>query len=195
MGSVVSCRHEYGDGTRGRRRHRRRLPLAGPGRSRLRSGGGGRADPGGCAEGAEGILNAARQNAEEARRKAETYDADTRAAVDSYASELRRDAEQDVQKQLADGEAQARATRQAAEAMARQIEEAGWKRGQALRDESKVVEERLKKALAGLRRMVVELEELVGGSATQPESLAEALRPVGRDAQPERPVSPRSENV
>lgn len=100
-----------------------------------------------------------------------------------------------MQKQLADGEAQARATRQAAEAMARQIEEAGWKRGQALRDESKVVEERLKKALAGLRRMVVELEELVGGSATQPESLAEALRPVGRDAQPEHPVSPRSENV
>ena len=61
-------------------------------------------------------------------------------------------------RQLTDSEAQARATRQAAEAMARQIEEEGQRRGKALREESKSVEERLKKALAGLRRMTVEIE-------------------------------------
>jgi len=141
--------------------------------------------------GAEEILNTARQDADKVLGEADTYNADTRAAVDSYASELRREAEQGAQKQLADGESQARATRQAAEAMARQIEEAGWKRGQALRDESKVVEERLKKALVGLRRMTMELEELVGG-ASQPESLADALRPVShRDSETERPASQR----
>jgi len=124
---------------------------------------------------AQDILAVAEVGAAEARGKAEAYDRDTRSVVDSYATERRREAEQEVQQQLADADAQARATRQAAEAMARQIEEAGWKRGQALRDESKVVEERLKKALAGLRRMVGELEELVG--APEPASLTDALRP------------------
>jgi len=125
---------------------------------------------------AQDMLAVAEVGAAEVRGKAEAYDRDTRSVVDSYATERRREAEQEVQQQLADAEAQARATRQAAEAMARQIEEAGWKRGQALRDESKVVEERLKKALGGLRRMVTELEELVGAGAPEPESLADALR-------------------
>jgi hypothetical protein len=64
--------------------------------------------------------------------------------------------------------------------MARQIEEDGKRRGQALRDESKAVEERLRKALAGLRRMTAELEELVGPAATTGETLADALKPYSR---------------
>lgn len=126
---------------------------------------------------AEDVLSAARQDADEIRRDAETYDADTRAAVESYASDRRREAEQAVQKQLADSETQARATRQAAEAMADQIEEAGRQRGQALRDESRVVEERLKKVTVGLRRMTAEIEELLGPPTGDEESLTDALRP------------------
>ena len=137
---------------------------------------------------AEEILSAARRDAEDVRRDAAAYDADTRAAVDSYASERRREAEQEVQKQLADSETQARATRQAAEAMARQIEEAGRQRGQALRDESRAVEERLKKALAGFRRVTAELEELVGAPAGAGESLADALKPQGQRADEPAPL-------
>lgn len=137
---------------------------------------------------AEELLRAANEDAEEVRREVKAYDSDTRAAVGAYATERRRDAEQQVQKQLADAEAQARATREAGEEMARQIEEEGRHRAQALRDGSRAVEERLKKALAGLRRMTVELEELVGTPApaqtvaaqTDGDSLADALRPYGQ---------------
>lgn len=133
--------------------------------------------------GAEETITTARRDADQLRREAETYDADTRAAVDSYASDRRREAEQGVSKQLADSEAQARATRQAAEAMAGQIEEAGRQRGHALREESKAIEERLKKALTGLRRMTSELEELLAPG--DGETLTDALKPQSqRDGQP-----------
>ena len=49
--------------------------------------------------------------------------------------------------------------------MARQIEEDARRRGQALRDESRAVEERLKKAAQGLRRMTTEIDELLGAPA------------------------------
>ena len=126
---------------------------------------------------ADDILGAAQQEAEILRKDAATYDTDTRAAVDSYASDRRREVDQEVQKQLADSEVQARATRQAAEAMARQIEEDGRRRGQALRDESRAVEERLKKAVVGLSRMTAEIEELLGPTTGNGESLTDALRP------------------
>lgn len=133
---------------------------------------------------AEGLLRSAKEEAEQVRSDASAYDADTRAAVDKYASERRREAEQQVQKQLADAEAQSRATREAAEQMARKIEEDGLQRGQTLRDESREVEDRLKKALVGLRRMTAQLEELVGAPAVAQtdggESLADALRPYGQ---------------
>ncbi len=135
---------------------------------------------------AEEMLSAAKEEADDVRRKATAYDADTRAAVDSFASDRRRDAEQEIQKQLADSEAQARATRQAAEAMARQIEEDARRRGQALRDESKAVEERLKKAHAGLRRMTVEIEQLLGPPSEDGESLADALKPYGKRPEDEQ---------
>ena len=128
--------------------------------------------------------------AKEVRRETMAYDSDTRAAVGAYAIERRRDAEQQVQKQLADAEVQARATREAAEEMARQIEEDGRQRGHALREESRAVEERLKKALFGLRRMTVELEELVGTPAAQTdgESLADALKPYGQRDEEMQPL-------
>jgi hypothetical protein len=131
---------------------------------------------------AEELLGAAKQEAEDVRRKAAAYDTDTRTAVDSYASERRREAEQEIRKQLTDSEAHARATRQAAEAMARQIEEEGQRRGKALGEESRAVEERLKKALAGLRRMTVEIEQLLGSPSEDGETLADALKPYGKGA-------------
>jgi hypothetical protein len=145
---------------------------------------------------AQEILSAAHEDAERLRREASAYEADTRGAVDSYASDRRREAEQDVQTLLADGEDQARATRQAAEAMARQIEEAGKQRGQALREESRAVEERLKKALTGLRRMAAELEELLGEPVDNGESLVDALKPYGqRDAEQVALATTRSDDA
>jgi hypothetical protein len=140
---------------------------------------------------AEDLLRVAREDAEQVRREAMAYDTDTRAAVDTYATERRREAEQQVQKQLADAERQARATREAAEQMALQIEQDGRLRGEALREESRGVEERLKKALVGLRRMTVQLEELVGTpAAAQPdaESLADALKPYGQRDEEMQPL-------
>ena len=135
---------------------------------------------------AEEILSVAKEEADDVRRQAAAYDADTRTAVDAFAAERRREAEQDVQQQLSEAETQARATRQAAEAMARQIEEDGKRRGQELREESKSVEERLTKALVGLRRMTVEIEQLLGPVAEDGESLADALKPYGQRAEDER---------
>ena len=64
--------------------------------------------------------------------------------------------------------------------MARRIEAAGRQRGQQLREESQAVEERLKKALVGLKRMTVQLEELVGTPTADDESLTDALKPYSR---------------
>ena len=129
------------------------------------------------------LLRGAKANAEQVRSEAAAYESDTREAVDGYATERRREAELQVEKQLADAETQARATREAAEQMALKIEEDGRLRGHALREESKAVEERLKNALAGLRRMTAQLEELVGApaaAAPDGESLADALKPYGQ---------------
>jgi cell division septum initiation protein DivIVA len=142
------------------------------------------------------ILSAAHDDADRLRREVTAYEADTRAAVDSYASDRRREAEQDVQTLLADGEAQARATRQAAEAMARQIEEAAKQRGAALREESRSVEERLKKALTGLRRMSTDLEDLLGAPVDDGESLVDALKPYAqRDAEQAELAATRSDEA
>jgi cell division septum initiation protein DivIVA len=136
---------------------------------------------------AEEILSLAREEAEALRRDTDAYDADTRAAVESYASNRRREVDQELQKQLADGETQARATRQAAEAMARQIEDDARRHGQALREETRSVEERLKKAAQGLRRMTKEIDELLEAPAGEGESLTDALRPYSQ--RPQMPLS------
>lgn len=141
---------------------------------------------------AEEVLSIAREEADALRRDASAYDADTRAAVESYASDRRREVDQEIQKQFADSESQARATRQAAEAMARRIEDDAKRRGQALREESRAVEERLKKAAQGLRRMTAEIEELLGTDDGGGESLTDALRPYSQ--RPELPVSATPED-
>ena len=136
---------------------------------------------------ADEILSIARDEAEALRRDASAYDTDTRAAVESYASDRRREVDENVHQLLADAESQARATRQAAEAMARQIEDDAKRRGQALREESRTVEERLKKAAQGLRRMTAEIEELLGAPEGDGESLTDALKPYSQ--RPDLPVT------
>ena len=146
---------------------------------------------------AEEIVAAAKREADELRRETAAYDADTRAAVESYATERRREAEQAVQKHLTDGQAQARATRQAAEAMARQIEEEGQSAGPGAA--GRVEGGRgapSKTALAGLRRMTVELEDLVGDSRPRRVALRRAQppgkagAPTSRRSPPSPPTSP-----
>ena len=128
---------------------------------------------------ADDLLRGAHAEAERVRNQARTYENDTRDAVDAYATEQRRIAEEQIGVQLSDAEAQARATREAAEEMARRIEEDARLRGQTLREESHAAEERLKKVLAGMRRMSAQLEELLGApAAAQADGdLVEALKP------------------
>ena len=59
-----------------------------------------------------------------------------------------------------------------------------------LRDETKTVEERLRKAHSGLRRMTVELEELLEPPADETPSLTDALKPYGRRDDQPSPVAP-----
>jgi hypothetical protein len=112
-----------------------------------------------------GVLRAAEEAAgeikSEARKEAESYVRDTREAVNSYASQRRREAEEVTQKILTDAEGQARATREAAEQMAKQIEGTARQRQGALREESRTVEARLQRALAGFRQITERLEELL----------------------------------
>lgn len=136
-----------------------------------------------------GVLRAAEAAAAEikaeARSEADVYVRDTREAVNSYASQRRREAEEAAQGTLAEAEAQARATRQAAEQMAEQIEETATRRQDALRQESRSVELRLQRALSGFRQMTDRLEELLEAPLDTDDegSLAEALD-AGRPRQP-----------
>lgn len=136
-----------------------------------------------------GVLHAAEEAAtqikSEARTEADVYVRDTREAVNSYASQRRRQAEEDAQRTLAEAEAQARATRQAAEQMAKQIEETATRRQDALHQESRSVEARLQRALSGFRQMTERLEELLEAPLDTDDegSLAEAVDG-GRTRQP-----------
>lgn len=137
---------------------------------------------------AEGILGAARLDADTLRQEAAAYDADTRAAVESYVSERRREAALEVEKHLAESEAQARATRHAAEAITRQIEYAERQRGEVFREVSEAVEDRLTEALLGFRRMTADVEGLLGTPAVSGESLTDALKPTGPHTEEAQPL-------
>ena len=105
------------------------------------------------------------QEAESVRLEAETYSRETREAVDTYATQRRRETESESSRALAEAEGQARATREAAEAMAKRIEDAARQRQQTLLDESRTVEVRMQRAIAGFRAMAAQLEELLAASS------------------------------
>ena len=125
---------------------------------------------------AEARSREAADESEHLRTAAERYATDTRGAVDSYATQHRREAEEEAARTLAEAETQARATREAAEQMAKRIEAEGRTRQQTLFEESRSVEARLQRALAGFRHMTTQLEELLEGPPrANGESLVEAL--------------------
>jgi hypothetical protein len=136
-------------------------------------------------EAASSRLEQARQEADKTRSEAERDVRDTREAVDSYASQRRREAEEQSQRMLAEAEAEARAVREAAEEMAVRIEDTARRRQEALREESRLVEARMQRALEGFRQMATRLEDLLETPerADGEESLVEALD-VDRRRQP-----------
>ena len=119
-----------------------------------------------------------------AEAAADRIRADARHEAETLLGQARQEAEQIRAEASAGGAAQARATREAAEELARDIEEAAWQRGQALREQSRAVEEWLQKAVQTLHRMTAQLEDLPGAppSPTEGESLADALKPTAREA-------------
>ena len=125
------------------------------------------------------ILRLADADATVVRENAAAYEADTRAAVETYASERRRESEEELRQLVDDGQAHARATREAAEEMSRQIEGAALERQRAVYEESRSVEEQLQRTMKELRNTAERLEGLVGAEATAVASgsLVNALKP------------------
>jgi hypothetical protein len=135
-------------------------------------------------EEASARVEQAKQDAEKTRAEAERDVRETREAVDSYASQRRREAEEQSQRMLAEAETEARAVREAAEQMAARIEDTAKRRQEAVREETRLVEARMQRALEGFRQMTARLEELLETpEAEESETLVEALD-VDRRRQP-----------
>jgi hypothetical protein len=101
------------------------------------------------------------REAEKVRAEAEVDAGDTRHAGESYATQHRREAEEQSAQLVAEASEQARATREASEAMAKQIEAAARERQQTLSAEVQIVEAKMKRALEGLREIGSQLEDLL----------------------------------
>lgn len=113
--------------------------------------------------------------AERARADADEYGQDIRTAVDGYASQQRREAEEEARTIVAEAEGQARAIREAAEGMAEQIEGDARRHSEQLRDEARSLEERRQRILDSLREMRAQLNELFPELAPPGRSEAELL--------------------
>jgi hypothetical protein len=121
-----------------------------------------------------GILQAAEQAAQKIRADADVeaatirasadeYAADVRQAVDTYANQQRREADAEAAKAVEAGLEEARAVRESAESVARQLEREARARANALRAESRKLEDRRERALDDLREIASTLEDLLGG--------------------------------
>lgn len=109
----------------------------------------------------------ARRHAAQIREEADAYSRDMRLAVDAYGTKHRREAEQEARDILQEAEQRARATQVAAEEAARELERIALRREEELQAESRILEERRQRVLAGLREIASQLEEV-------PPSVAEA---------------------
>jgi cell division septum initiation protein DivIVA len=99
------------------------------------------------------------RSAERVRGEADDYARDIRTAVDSFGTQQRREAEEEVRTILADAEAQARAVREAAQEMAEQIEGDARRRHQTLQNEARALEERRQRVLESLRDIAAQLQD------------------------------------
>ncbi|HEX2505925.1 MAG TPA: hypothetical protein VHK22_06940 [Gaiellaceae bacterium] len=101
---------------------------------------------------AQHIVDMAREEAEDVRRRAE-------AEVETYLTQRRYQAEEDAARLVAEARVQADHIRSAAEEAARQTEEAARRREVRIREETRLLEERVEWARDGLREVADRLRE------------------------------------
>jgi hypothetical protein len=114
---------------------------------------------------------------ERLREEALEYARDTRVAVDSYADQHRREAEQDARDLLGAAELEAESVRRSAEERAQALEEQDRERTQGLREEARALEERRDRTLEALREIALDLRDTIedGSARNGEESLSSAL--------------------
>jgi hypothetical protein len=114
---------------------------------------------------------------ERLREEALEYARDTRVAVDSYADQHRREAEQDARDLLGAAELEAESVRRSAEERAQALEEQDRERTQGLREEARALEERRDRTLEELREIALDLRDTIedGSARNGEESLSSAL--------------------
>lgn len=128
---------------------------------------------------AQHIVDMAREEAEDVRRRAE-------AEAETQVTQRRYQAEEEAARMVAEARAQAEQIRAAAEEEARQIHESARRREVRVREETKLLEERVEWAREGLRDVADRLRE------------AEALVKIQSEEPPSRrstPPAPPSRNV
>ena len=133
-----------------------------------------------------GVLNAAEEAAEQirtdARRSAEDIRRQAEADARKLTSHRRREADEEARRVIAEAQAEAQAIKEAAQAGARQIEEAGLERQEQFRRYARTLEQRVERALDGLRDVTSQLQDVVldaapdAAPATVAESPAAASR-------------------
>jgi len=114
---------------------------------------------------------------EHVREEALEYARDTRLAVDLYADQHRRSAEQEARELLRGAESEAESIRRAAEERARELREQDRARTQGLREEVRTLEARRERTLEELREIALDLRDTMadGRAREGEESLASAL--------------------
>jgi hypothetical protein len=143
-----------------------------------------------------GVLNAAEEAAEQiradARRSAEDIRRQAEAEARRFTAERRREADQEAHRVLAAAHSQAKAIRDEAQAAARQVEEAGLLRQEQFRQQIRALEQRVERALDGLRGVTAQLQDVVLDAAPDTRRTAvdvETHAPV--DAVESAPAKPR----
>jgi hypothetical protein len=114
---------------------------------------------------------------ERLREEALEYARDTRFAVDSYADQHRRGAEQEARELLGAAQAEAESIQRSAQESARELEQQDRERTEGLRRETRALEERRDRALAELREIALDLRDTIedGRARLGEEPLASAL--------------------
>lgn len=122
-----------------------------------------------------GVLNAAEEAAEQirsdARRSAEDIRRQAEADARKFAADRRREADQEAHRVLATAHAQAKAIREEAQAAVRQIEDAGLLRQEQFRQQIRGLEQRVERALDGLRSVTAQLQDVVLDAAPDARSV------------------------
>jgi hypothetical protein len=134
---------------------------------------------------AQHIVEMAREEAEDVRRRAE-------AEAETYLTQRRFQAEEEAARLVAEARAQADQIRSAAEETARQMEESARRRVVRIREETKLMEERVEWAREGLRDVADRLREAEALVTIQTSEPPRPSAPPTRPSEP--PPPPRRES-